>query len=135
MKSQTAPFNLTSTYLRLRSDVSVEPLPVDRTFWDRLSSGQLGEFHHEYLVTSHSLESDWSVWEMHPNGDEVVCLLSGHVTFILEHREGNLEIELNESGGFVIVPKGTWHTARVRVQSEMLFITAGEGTQQRAVRP
>lgn len=128
-------FHLTSTYVRLRSNASVELLPVDKTFWDRLSSGQLGEFHHEYLVSSHSVDDDWSVWEMHPNGDEVVCLLSGQVTFILDHEEGNLAIELNESGSFVVVPKGTWHTVKVRERSTMLFITAGEGTQHRAVGP
>jgi oxalate decarboxylase/phosphoglucose isomerase-like protein (cupin superfamily) len=72
---------------------------------------------------------------MHPNGDEVVCLLSGQVTFILDHKAGNLEIDMNESGDLVIVPKGTWHTAKVRVPSKMLFITAGEGTQHRAVQP
>jgi mannose-6-phosphate isomerase-like protein (cupin superfamily) len=128
-------FNLNSTYLRLRSDSSVEPLPVDQTFWDRLSSGQLGEFHNEYLVSSHSVDGDWSVWEMHPNGDEVVCLLSGNVTFILETAEGYQAVELDKGGSFVVVPKGIWHTVKVSERSTMLSITAGEGTQHRAARP
>jgi len=128
------PFNLSSTYLRLRSDASVETLPVDKTFWNKLTAGQLGKFHHEYLVSSSSVDNDWSVWEMHPNGDEVVCLLSGQITFVLEHEEGNLMVELVESGNFVVVPKGTWHTVKVHERSTMLFITAGEGTQHRPVR-
>jgi mannose-6-phosphate isomerase-like protein (cupin superfamily) len=129
----TRPFSLSSTYLRLRSDASVEPLPVDATFWQRLTTGQLGTFHHEYLVTSHAFDTDWSTWEMHPKGDEIVCLLSGAVTFILEREGGNQAIDLTESGAYVIVPKGTWHTAKARAASRMLFITAGEGTQHRAM--
>jgi quercetin dioxygenase-like cupin family protein len=129
----TKPFSLSSTYLRLRSDASVEPLPVDTTFWQRLATGQLGTFHHEYLVTSHAFDTDWSMWEMHPKGDEIVCLLSGSVTFILEREGGHQAIDLDESGAYVIVPKGTWHTARARAASRMLFITAGEGTQHRAI--
>ena len=126
-------FSLSSTYLRLRSDASVEPLHVDDTFWQRLSTGQLGTFHNEYLVTSHTFETDWPMWEMHPNGDEIVCVLSGAVTFVLEREGGHQAIDLAEGGTYVIVPKGTWHTARTRGPSRMLFITAGEGTQHRAV--
>jgi mannose-6-phosphate isomerase-like protein (cupin superfamily) len=133
MKTKTGPFNLLSTYLRLRGDVSVEPLPVDDTFWKKISAGQLGTFHNEYLVSCHPFDTDWPVWEMHPNGDEIVCLLAGAVTFVLEQEGENRAIELKESGAYVIVPKGTWHTAKVATRSRMLFITAGEGTQHRDV--
>jgi quercetin dioxygenase-like cupin family protein len=131
--SESEPLNLSSTYLRLRGDGSVEPLPVDDTFWQRVSTGQLGTFHNEYLVTCHAFAADWPMWEMHPNGDEIVCLLSGSVTFILERESGNQVIELKESGAYVIVPKGTWHTAKVGGPSRMLFITPGEGTRHRDV--
>jgi mannose-6-phosphate isomerase-like protein (cupin superfamily) len=128
------PFSLASTYLRLRPDASVEPLPVDATFWQRLATGQFGTFHNEYLVTSHAFETDWSMWEMHPKGDEIVCLLSGSVTFVLERVGGNQAVDLEESGAYIIVPRGTWHTAKTRGASRMLFITAGEGTQHRAIK-
>ena len=81
----------------------------------------------------HAFETDWSIWEMHPKGDEIVCLLSGSVTFILEHEGGTQAIEPTESGSYVIVPKGTWHTAKARDPCRMLFITAGEGTEHREV--
>jgi len=136
MSSDTAAagaFDLGSCYLRLRPDCSIEPIPVDETFWPRLMSGQLGSFHHEYLVSSFNYEQDWNGWEMHPNGDEIVCLLSGAVLFILEGPQGRREIELTGSGSYVLVPRGTWHTARISQPSRMLFITAGEGTQNRPV--
>jgi uncharacterized cupin superfamily protein len=131
--SESQPFNLSSTYLRLRSDASVEPLPVDDTFWQRLSSGQLGTFYNEYLITCHAFDSDWAMWEMHPQGDEIVCLLSGSVTFILEREPENQAITLNETGSYVIVPRGTWHTAKVDSPARMLFITPGEDTQHREI--
>lgn len=127
--------NLSSTYVRLRNDALAEPLPVTGDFWQRLMNGQLGTFHNEYLVTTHAFDADWGVWEMHPHGDEVVCLLSGSVTFVLEMEDKESTIELSEAGSFVIVPKGTWHTARVSAPSRVLFITAGEGTQNREIVP
>jgi hypothetical protein len=41
MTASVGPFQLATTYLRLRPDVSIEPLAVDATFWQRISSGQL----------------------------------------------------------------------------------------------
>lgn len=125
--------NLTTTFVRLRSDCSAESLSVDDTFWQRLASGQLGTFHREYLVSSYAFDADWSSWEMHPHGDEVVCLLSGSVTFVLERASGNEEVRLDRAHAFVVVPKGTWHTAKVHAPSSMLFITPGEGSQHRAI--
>jgi len=35
----------------------------------------IGDFCGEYLVSTHDFTGDWSTWEIHPKGDEVVCLL------------------------------------------------------------
>ena len=70
---------------------------------------------------------------MHPAGDEIVCLLSGRATLALD-RDGREEIvHLARPGAFAIVPKGTWHTARIAVPTQMLFVTPGAGTQNRPV--
>lgn len=122
--------NLATTHLRLRPD-SVEELPVDAAFWPRLMRGELGDFHHEYLVTTSLHSEDWPNWEMHPNGDEIVCLLAGRATFILETLRGNEEVLLAGTGDYVFVPRGTWHTARTSTPTTLLFITPGEGTQHR----
>ena len=123
--------NFATSCLRLRSDVSIEPLAMDDSFWSRIMSGELGSFHNEYLVTVHQQRENWTSWEMHPNGDELVCLLDGHVRFVLEHDGGTKRIELRDGGDFIVVPKGTWHTADVAAPSRMLFITAGEDTRHR----
>jgi mannose-6-phosphate isomerase-like protein (cupin superfamily) len=135
MTTNVGPFSLSSTYLRLRSDVSIEALAVDADFWNKLAGGRLGNFHNEYLVTTHEFDADWPHWEMHPNGDEVVCLLAGQLVFILETDGKERRVTLDEVGQFVIVPQGTWHTANTNAVCRMLFITAGEGTQHRPCAP
>lgn len=126
------PHNLRSTYLRLRPDCSVERLPVDNTFWPRLMSGALGDFHNEYLVASNSFERDWPNWEMHPRGDEIVALICGDATLVMESTGGQRsEMRMTEPGSFAFIPRGTWHTARICAPTTMFFITPGEGTQHR----
>ncbi len=131
--TDTAAQDLASTYLRLRPNASVERLPGGEAFWQQLARGQLGSFHNEFLAIIHHFDTDWPMSEMHPNGDEVVCLLSGSVTFVLELSGGTEIVQLNSCGEFVVVPQGTWHTAKTKVSTRMLFITAGEGTQHRAL--
>ena len=131
--TDTAVQDLASIYLRLRPNASVETLPGGESFWQQLAAGELGSFHNEFLAIIHQFDTDWPISEMHPNGDEVVCLLSGAVTFVLELSGGTKVMQLNSSGEFVVVPQGTWHTAKTKVPTRMLFITAGEGTQHRAL--
>jgi hypothetical protein len=122
--------SLLSTYLRLRPDSSIEELPADG-FWPRLISGELGDFHHEYLVTTSPYSASWQSWEQHPLGEEIVCLLSGRVTLIQERDDRQVRIELSHTGQYALNPRGVWHTADVHEESLLLFITAGEGTRTR----
>ena len=50
---------------------------------------------------------------------------------ILAKESGDESVSLSEPGHFVIVPRGTWHTARVNTEAQMMFITPGEGTENR----
>jgi hypothetical protein len=119
--------NLEESYLRLRADSSAELLD-SHGFWPKLMSGQFGDFHDEYLVTLLRFTESWASWEKHPAGDELVCLVSGHVTLIQEHEGGQVRSELVRPGDFAVNPRDTWHTADVHTDSLVLFITAGEGT-------
>jgi mannose-6-phosphate isomerase-like protein (cupin superfamily) len=129
--SSASASNLFNTHLRLKPDARADQLPVDANFWPDLMAGKFGNFHNEYLVTSFTYDQAWPSWEIHPNGDEIVILLSGAADFILETSAGNQIVAVRNPGDFAFVPKGTWHTATPLEKATMLFITAGEGTYNR----
>jgi oxalate decarboxylase/phosphoglucose isomerase-like protein (cupin superfamily) len=67
---------------------------------------------------------------MHPEADEFVYLLSGAAVLLLQQPTGLQEVPLLGRAA-VVVPRGTWHTAKVSQPSRMLFVTMGRGTQHR----
>lgn len=85
-----------------------------------------------YLVSQFDFQKDWESWEKHPNGDEIIFCISGKITFILEN-EGKEDKILLESRQFIVVPKNTWHTAKISIPSSALFITWGYGTELRSI--
>lgn len=130
MTSETDCFNLSSTYAVLSNDGSVIPVAVSDRFFEDLEA-RFGDFQGKRLVSHFSFEQDWNTWEMHPAGEELVCLLSGEVDLILEQNSLERTLSLRTPGSYVLVPRGVWHTSKVHMPSSMLFITPGEGTQNR----
>ena len=83
------------------------------------------------LVTTHTFTEDWTSWEMHPAGDEVVLCLTGEMTLHQEFADGRCEAVTIGAGEYAINPPGVWHTADISGEASALFITAGAGTQHR----
>ncbi|MDL2352156.1 MAG: cupin [Pseudomonadota bacterium] len=83
------------------------------------------------LVTTHTFTEDWTSWEVHPAGAEVVLCLSGEMTLHQEFPDGHLEQVTIGAGEYAINLPGVWHTADVAGTATTLFITAGAGTQHR----
>jgi len=126
-------YQIGTTFVHIGNDRSTAPLAVTETFWQDLTSGRLGVSEGR-LISSFEFDRPWDSWEIHPNGDEIVCLMSGSVEMTLELASGETKVvSMSKPGEFVIVPRGTWHTARTEVPTVMLFITDGEGTQIRPV--
>jgi mannose-6-phosphate isomerase-like protein (cupin superfamily) len=123
-------FNLSSTYLVLEDGGRSIPVAVSDRFFADLER-DFGDFKGRRLVSYFTFNEDWETWEMHPAGEEFVCLLSGRVDLILEQDGIENTVHLSQSGSYVLIPRGTWHTAKVLSPSSMLFITPGEGTQNR----
>ncbi len=69
-------------------------------------------------------------WEMHPDGDECLQVVSGAIDVIVEHGGLGQMVELRAGGGCVI-PRGKWHRQMVREPGDLLFITPAAGTQHR----
>lgn len=83
------------------------------------------------LVSMYTFSESWDMWEMHPQGSEVVLCTAGTMTLHQEKKDGSVvEVKL-AAGEYVINEPGTWHTADVENEATALFITAGLGTQHR----
>jgi len=109
-------------------------------FWSQLMSGNASDPGIRRLMTSEngrllsalSMGADWTEWEMHPAGDEILFMLEGKATFLLDLADSLREITLG-AGRLLVIPKGVWHTAKVGEPARLLAITAGLGTEHRPV--
>ena len=82
------------------------------------------------LVSLYSFSENWTSWESHPMGDEVVICVTGEITLIQEVAGGTTSVTLR-AGDYAINPRGVWHTADTANHATALFITAGMGTEHR----
>jgi len=62
--------------------------------------------------------------EMHPDGDELLYLISGAATVTLELADGDRLVDLG-AGDAVVVPKGVWHRITMREPGRLIHITPG----------
>src|SRR5215210_7201627 len=112
-------FDLADTYVQLADGPAAVAVEVDEEFWAKLESRP--QLHGGRLVGVFHNAAEWSVWEMHPAGDEVVCLLSGSVDVVLDEDGGERLVQLR-AGNTCIVPRGVWHTANVHTAGDTLHI-------------
>jgi len=119
-------------FVVLSADKTAAIEPRDEQLYERLEKNY-GDFAGHELIACHSFNSDWPTWEIHPKGDEIVVLLEGEATFVLQSSKGEVTLSLTHPGEYVVVPRNTWHTAKIASASKMLFITPGQGTENRPV--
>ena len=119
-------FNLAEHFAQLTLDNGCLPVKVDACLWKR----GIVELPPGRLVSMVESDADWLSWEHHPNGEEMIIQLSGQLILILEFSGSIVEQKLRE-GDFVVVPRGVWHTANVSAAGRALFITPGDGTENR----
>lgn len=70
--------------------------------------------------------------EMHPDGDELLHLISGRARVTLETTP--VETLEMKPGDGVIVPKGVWHRVEIIEPSQFVFVTPGPGGEHRPLR-
>ena len=69
--------------------------------------------------------------EMHPDGDELLFLVSGAVSVRLELPDGERMVELG-AGDALVVPQGVWHRIFLRQPGRLVHVTPGPNGESRA---
>ncbi|MFT3777250.1 MAG: cupin domain-containing protein [Ottowia sp.] len=125
--------DISSTYLHFQDSGRVDAIPVSASFWAEVMAGRHPQLNQGRLMTAFTFSEPWATWERHPAGEELVMLLSGAVTLLLEESGQEQAVQLNSPGSYVVVPRNVWHTARTAAPTTMLFMTPGAGTEHRPV--
>jgi len=110
----------------------VEPRFIgDMTWYEAYGERHANDGTEGRMVTVHSFDRSWTMWEMHPSGGEIVLCTAGAITLHQERADGTKATVTLRPGQYAINEPGTWHTADVTGEATALFITAGWGTQHR----
>ena len=123
--------DLSKTFLHFTEGHAIERFEVGPEFWADLMSEKL-HLTGRMVGCVRLNEGPLDHWERHPAGDEFLLLLSGRCTIVLDEPAGRREVALQAGQAFV-VPKGVWHTFLTREAGDLLFATAGDGTDHRLV--
>jgi mannose-6-phosphate isomerase-like protein (cupin superfamily) len=124
--SDVGPFSMGDRFATIVGS-TIRSLHVGPQFWETVGDEAAGGL----LISQMRTDAAWSQWEMHPLGEEMIYQLTGEMELILEEEGSERNIRL-PAGQFVIVPRGIWHTANCVEAGDALYITWGEGTQNRA---
>ena len=69
--------------------------------------------------------------EMHPDGDEVLYLISGRLRVVfLDNPEDDVDVL---PGDGLVVPKGMWHRVDIIEPSQIVYLTPGPNNEYRPV--
>ena len=124
-------FDPLETFVQLTDGPDALPLAVTPEFWQMLETRD--DLKGGRLVSAYRFTEDWTNWERHPAGDELVIQISGAIDFVLQRPDGEHVVPLRGRAA-VVVPCGVWHTARVLEPSEAIFVTRGDGTEHRPLQ-
>lgn len=123
-------FTLDSTYIHLRPDESALAMEGGAKFWQGIEERH--DLDQGRLMGSVDQKADWTHWERHPAGDEVLTLLSGEMELVLDMPVGEHRATLRPGETF-IVPKDVWHRGIVKAPGRLMFVTPGAGTEHKLV--
>jgi mannose-6-phosphate isomerase-like protein (cupin superfamily) len=96
------PIDLADTYLHLERGAGLRVLDVDDNFWATID--QRTDLDDGRLVMATPVTTDWTSWEMHPHGDEVILVTEGVVRVHVDRGEPVVV----RAPDLVVMPAGTW---------------------------
>jgi mannose-6-phosphate isomerase-like protein (cupin superfamily) len=121
------PSVLSSTFIVIDPDQRSHAIPVSPSLYPDLDA-KFHNFKSCILLAEYSFDADWPSWEMHPAGDEILLLISGAAELQLVQEGKVVTVPFGQVGTTFIVPKGVWHTAKVKEFCRIVFMTPGEGS-------
>lgn len=62
--------------------------------------------------------------EVHPDGDELLYLVSGAMCVRLELPDGDRVVDVR-AGQALVVPQGVWHRITIREEGQLIHVTPG----------
>ena len=118
-------------HLGLGAKAVIEPQFTGPEWYDEYEARHAGDMDEGRLVSLFRFEESWTSWEMHPDGEEVVCCLQGHMTLHQQLADGTEQSWELGPADYAVNPRGAWHTADAEEPVVALFITVGKGTTNR----
>ncbi|NPU90793.1 MAG: cupin domain-containing protein [Gammaproteobacteria bacterium] len=125
-----ARYDIEKDFVVLDPDKNATVVRYSPDLYEKLDK-DFGDFVGHELISCFEFNADWPSWEIHPHGDEIVVLLAGSAVMLLDKGGAVEEVVLSRAGEYVVVPKGTWHTAHVAKSAKLLFVTPGQDTQNK----
>jgi len=121
----------TPVHLGLGAKVVVQPDFSGMEWYMDYAERVAGDGAEGRLVAMSDWSGDWTSWEMHPAGDELVVCVEGTMTVHQEQPDGSVVSVTLGPGDYAINRPGVWHTADVPERATALFVTSGLGTEHR----
>jgi len=118
-------------HLGLGAKAASQPEFSGMAWYEDYAARNAGDGAEGRLVSMYRFTEDWTSWEMHPAGDEVVICVAGEMTLLQELPDGGTDSVTLRAGEYAINPPGVWHTADVQGEAVAIFITAGKDTDHR----
>ncbi len=134
MAIDPGPYDIEEVRFILGPDGTGTAKSVGPRFYEELDE-EFAHFRGHCLIMRYTFAEAWPTWEVHPAGDELVYLIEGDTDFVLRIGGEDRRVRVDRPGSYVVVPRGTWHTAQPHARTTMLFVTPGEGTLNAAEPP
>lgn len=138
MDKPQSSYNLNNHYIFLEEEKALS-IEVTPSFWEELMTNNLQSENARrvaegkgWLVSAYQMDESFPTWELHPEGDEILFLVSGLIDVIFEENGKERTISLC-AGATCTVPRNMWHRQIVHQPGQMLAITYGRGTQHRPI--
>jgi quercetin dioxygenase-like cupin family protein len=114
-------FDASNESIAVEHGFSVRAIPLQRDPPERVEGAIFG--------IADMAENSPHAGERHPDGDEILYLISGRVRVVLLESDED-DIDMSPGDG-LLVPKGIWHRVDILEPSRIVYLTPGPNGEHR----